>query len=210
MAVAGLITATPRYGETIRTPRARDTLRRATSALHAQLHASPINRRLAAGILGTEEYLEVLRATELVYRPHEGRAREALQAVIPGFLDCWPARWPDLVADIHSLGGHPAEPAPGPGSIPARTGAAVGILYVLEGSLLGGQAIWQRLSSQNDWADASRLRFHGIAQTLADARWAAYAALLEPLLAGDGELAAATAAAKQTFADFLTAFRRQG
>lgn len=115
-----------------------ETLRTATRAAHRALDHHPLLAPLVCPGLTHESYARALAAL------HGPQA--ACEARLAGFApaDDFPPRLPDLEADLASLGVAPmplcAEMPP-----PATAAERIGIMYVLEGSNLGGAAIARRL-----------------------------------------------------------------
>ena len=187
---------------------ARARLRIETRASHAALDALPVALALARGEADRATYLRALQATASVFGRLEAAAREALPEG-NAFAARWPARAPCLRADIAALGG--AEW--GVEAMPAACDSApqaLGWLYVLEGSLLGGQAIRRRLIETGRWWSLQPLSFHALPKDTAAARWGATLALLDAHVASARELACAAVAARDAFDAFIKAFARDG
>jgi len=189
---------------------ARVRLRDETRHLHALLDGLPLSQALASGQVDTGGYLLALQATEQVFAALEQPAREGLRDVADGFVAHWPARTVDLRADIGLLGGAPWHP----GMDASRCDSvaqSLGWLYVLEGSLLGGQVIRQKLEQSGRWAQlqiGGMLRFHSLPRQQAAARWSAVVSLLDAELRDEVQVAAATRAACRAFNEFIAAFRK--
>ena len=116
---------------------ARAALRDATDAAHRRLHAVPEFEALAAGRLDRPRYAALLGRLLGFHRAMERRLAEAPSLEGFGIRLAERRRSPLLRADLASLGAPEAEAeAPLP---PFRTAAAaMGGLYVVEGSTLGG------------------------------------------------------------------------
>jgi len=189
---------------------ARVRLRSETRHLHALLDGLPLSQALASGEVDTGGYLLALQATEQVFAALELPAREGLRNVAGGFVAHWSARTDGLRADIGLLGG--ALWHPGMGATRCDSVAqSLGWLYVLEGSLLGGQVIRQKLEQSGRWAQlqtGGMLRFHSLPRQQAAARWSAVVSLLDAELPDEVQVAAATLAACQAFDKFIAAFRK--
>jgi heme oxygenase len=125
---------------------ARIELQRATAAIHARLHRVPAFLALAAGRLDRDGYIDLLGR---LYGFHEPFEAAVAQAAPPGLP---PGRWrrADLLrVDLTALGrsdaavtGLPRHPAPHGHWSPTY---AMGCLYVMEGSTLGGRQLAARL-----------------------------------------------------------------
>jgi len=188
---------------------ARVRLRGETRHLHALLDGLPLSQALASGEVDTGGYLLALQATEQVFAALEQPAREGLRDVAGGFVAQWSARTDDLRADIGLLGGAPWHPGMGATRCDS-VAQSVGWLYVLEGSLLGGQVIRQKLGQSGRWAQlqtAGMLSFHSLPREQAAARWSAVVSLLDAELRDEVQVAAATRAACRAFNEFIAAFR---
>jgi len=189
---------------------ARVRLRGETAHLHALLDGLPLSRALSSGEVDTAGYLLALQATEHVFTALEQPAREGLCVEAEGFVARWPARAASLRADIDALGGVPWR-ADSAAPICDSVAQSLGCLYVLEGSLLGGQVIRQKLEHSGRWAllqSGRTLRFHSLPRQEATARWSAVVSLLEAVLRDEEQLAAATRAACRVFNDFIGSFRK--
>jgi heme oxygenase len=138
-------------------------LREHTAAVHAATEALPLMHRLLSAYPSGEDYRCYLHALHGVYAALE----PALYAAVPqrlrselGIAPKLPALLQDLqamhVADPHPAGAAAIGSMPKPGRCarvhpllkaaePRRTASALGGLYVLEGSTLGGQLIARRL-----------------------------------------------------------------
>lgn len=130
-------------------PSLADELRAATAAAHARIEANPRLARLLAEDLSSEEYAAILARLLGHHAPAEAAiaawaAREA--GALPATLDL-PRRLDRtarLSADLAALGFSAARIAALPRAAIApftRAEEAWGMLYLLEGSALGGQVI---------------------------------------------------------------------
>ncbi|HEX2075546.1 MAG TPA: biliverdin-producing heme oxygenase [Geodermatophilus sp.] len=139
----------------------------------------------------------------------------AFWAVAEAGLDAWAAREPAdartlawsrrrrahlFAADLRALG---VDPAPtGRPSLPAVAGTdeALGRLYVLEGSTLGGTFIDRHLAARPELAPGVRLRAFSPYGTETGAMWHAYRRATRDRVATDGDAGRVVAAACDTFA----------
>lgn len=128
-------------------------------------------------------------------------------------LDAWARRhpddaaaiaWPDrrraavFAADLRSL--HAAPTTDVPHLPPVRgTDEALGRLYVLEGSTLGGTVIDRHLAARPDLAGLDLRAFHPYGERTG-AMWAAFRRATRAHVAAGGDAAAVLAAARTTFA----------
>jgi heme oxygenase len=186
----------------------RERLRYATRDAHAALDAHPTMRTLLEGQSGRDGYLRLLASYARLYRGLETALDQAI-AHLPPHYD-WSARrklpWldQDLVAlghDATRLEDDPFTPLP---PIDSRA-AAIGVLYPLEGSTLGGVTIAKRLARVLDVEATSGGRFfHGYgAET--GTRWAETCALIETIAHDDAAQEAAAAIAIRIFHCFARA-----
>jgi heme oxygenase len=174
------------------------------------LDGLPLSQALASGEVDTRGYLLTLQATEQVFATIEQPAREALRDVADGFVAHWSARTDDLRADIGVLGGSPWHPDMDATRCDS-VAQSLGWLYVLEGSLLGGQVIRKKLEQSGRWAQlqtGGMLHFHSLPRQQAAARWSAVVSLLDAGLRDEVQVAAATRAACRAFNEFIAAFRK--
>ncbi len=125
---------------------ARTELRLATAAVHERLHHVPVFAALAAGRIDRGAYGGLLAR---LYGFHEPFEAAAAQAAPPGLQ---PAQWRRahlLRSDMAALGRSdaaiaelPRHPAP---CVPWSPARAMGCLYVMEGSTLGGRQLARQL-----------------------------------------------------------------
>lgn len=125
---------------------ARTELRHATAAVHERLHGVPVFAALAAGQLDKARYVRLLGRLHGFHDPFEAAID---QAGSPGLR---PAEWRRahlLRSDLAALGQTeaairqlPRYPVVGCQWTPAR---AMGALYVIEGSTLGGRLLARQL-----------------------------------------------------------------
>lgn len=121
-------------------PRARDALRAATEAAHLRLHAIPVFRALAEGRLARADYAALLRRKLGFHLALEARLAEAPSLAAFGLEPAARRRVHLLRADLAWLGAPAEAPlAPVPRFVTAE--AALGGLYVAEGSTLGGRQL---------------------------------------------------------------------
>ena len=175
-------------------PDLRSLLRRATSDAH---------RRLDAGWGGHDfakrrDYAVFLAAMAAALVPIEAELDRAAQGAVP---PDWPERRRSgaILADLDALG-RPAPPASVSPRAPGRAEAA-GLLYVLEGSRLGGQLLLRQALASSDSGVRDNTRFlrHGEGQRL----WPSFTAWLAACPPVDRE--GAVAGALRAFALFEAA-----
>jgi heme oxygenase len=125
---------------------ARIELRHATAAVHERLHHIPVFAALAAGRLDRGGYISLLGR---LYGFHDPLEAAVAQAGPPGLQFAQWRRAHLLRSDLAALGQSeaaiealPRHTVPGSGWSPAY---AMGCLYVIEGSTLGGQHLARHL-----------------------------------------------------------------
>ena len=120
-------------------PGAWERLREATRDVHAAVEALPAMAALLDPGLSRERYVDVLRRHLALLSAWETRYHDWLDGLSIGWHYAW--RTPRLLADLHALD-IPAEAGSGQ-AIPDAPSAAErwGMLYVIEGSSLGGRLI---------------------------------------------------------------------
>ena len=125
---------------------ARMALRQATAAAHERLHHLPGFASLQAGTIGRDEYAALLRRLLVFYRAVENGLADA-PPLLPYGIDIAARRRSGLLAEDLAFLGAPAAPLPAPPALPALRSAAeaLGCLYVIEGSTLGGRELARRL-----------------------------------------------------------------
>jgi heme oxygenase len=179
---------------------ARDALRAATGAVHERLHGLKGFARLAEGRIGLAEYRALLARLHGFHA-----ALEAALAAGPG-VSAWGIdlverrRSPLLAADRAALGDE-APPDPAPIPAPDSAAAAMGWLYVSEGSTLGGLHLARALDPLLGEATEGRrfLLGHGARH---GAMWRECCAAIEACGAEPGRRAAMVAGAVTGFLAF--------
>ena len=169
-----------------------DRLRQATKASHRLLDHHPLLAPLVRSDVTPEQYGDALAALYGVYAPLESGI-DGFLAVRPALFDYHSRRkLPALKDDLAVLGRPPPQRAlihP----VPATAAELVGVLYVVEGSALGGQSIARRL--RQGGFDSLPLRFFSGSGELGAVRWREFLAFAdEACLAADQQSAAAAAA----------------
>ena len=178
---------------------ARAILRDGTDAAHRALDA----RMAALDLSRRADLAALLRVNAAAHLPLEAALDAAREGQGPDLAD-----WPDrrradaLRADLAGLG--QGVPLPVTAALeagwPERRAEMLGVLYVLEGSRLGG-AVLARAAGPG----ASRFLTHGAGQGL----WPRLLPVLEAGLAAPAARAAALDAARATFAAFAAAASRE-
>ncbi len=127
---------------------ARDGLRRATDVIHQRLHQHPMLRRLAEGSISRSDYIALLHRFLMFHEAVEDRLHRGPDLSEHGIDVAERRRSPLLHNDLADLGA-PAMIAPSPVHqfllVPGSAAAAIGYLYVSEGSRLGGLGLARSL-----------------------------------------------------------------
>ena len=175
--------------------------------LHARLRTAtdPAHQALEAGLDWRARVASLAGYRDLLARLHGFHA--VWEAAIGAQLSDEPFLGPRrrlalLVADLDHLGLAPATVAALPRPAPVildGPAAAMGALYVLEGSTLGGQLIGRHIAGLHGFGEAglAYYRAHG---PRAGAMWGAFRVRLEDFAADPVAEAALTGAAVTTFA----------
>lgn len=156
-------------------------LRAATRAAHRDIETAPAMVRLLAADLTEADYVAVLCQTGAFHRGFEQQAAALLapEAEARAFLDG--GRMRALAADLDWFGVPLPAPAPA-AALPALASEAqaLGAMYVIEGSDLGGRVIARRLSDTLGLTPQTGGRFYGghDAATTRD-RWLRFCDLLQ-------------------------------
>ena len=178
----------------------RSALRTATEEVHERLHHVRPFADIAAGRLGRAGYAALLGCLH--------RFHITLEA---GCGDAWGAaarsgdRIARLEADLDHLGAAPP-PGPAPWCPPDAPGAALGCLYVAQGSTLGGRVIARQLDYL---LPDSRGRSFFAGGPEDGARWRALCALIEREGGIPAQRAAMIAGAEAAFALFERCLERE-
>ncbi|MGY2050346.1 biliverdin-producing heme oxygenase [Methylobacterium sp. JK268] len=178
-------------------------LRAETQGAHARVEA-------LSGLPGTirsrADYAACLAALLSVWGPIEGDLARWPDWTALGLDPLARARGPLLAADLADLA---AGPAPAVALAPSTAFAeALGRLYVLEGSALGGKLILADLRARSDLDLGAATRFFGGHGRAAGRLWAELRAALDAFGARHPEEAAAVIrGAQDAFAAFAAAFR---
>lgn len=178
----------------------RSRLRDATQSAHADLESRiSLDRRLETRS-GYVRLLEGLRAAH-------GALDAALDAFGPGMPvanleDRRKTAWLDADLRVLRPGALPEPPSEPRGlPVPRTVGEAMGMLYVAEGSTLGGRQIASRIAALGLDAGRGGRFFHGYGARTG-AMWRAFVATLEGLADDPTEIERAVVSARMTFEHF--------
>ena len=125
---------------------ARMALRHATAAAHERLHHLPDFAGLQAGTIGPDEYAGLLRRLFVFHRAVEAALADA-PSLLPYGIDIVARRRSGLLLEDLAFLGAPVAPLPVAPDLPTPRSAteALGLMYVTEGSTLGGRDLARRL-----------------------------------------------------------------
>jgi heme oxygenase len=134
-------------------------LRRGTSATHARIETIPALARLLAPGLGTADYVAVLRAMHAFLAGIEPAVARAL-ATWPDAAALLDGSRPRALAEDLAWFGATTPPPIDPPALP-DTEAALGALYVIEGSGLGARVIARHLADTLGVSPGAGASFYG-------------------------------------------------
>jgi heme oxygenase len=170
-------------------------LREATKGAHRELDHHPLLASLVRDGLSREHYGNALAGLYGVYDPLEAQLYALIQQKGLDFSHAGRFRLPALRADLAALGRSPITTAI---SFPPATAVPqlVGMLYTLEGSAMGGQAIARYIVSQQSSTSGARLptRFFSGDGEAGSERWQAFWTFADASCRQDDFEAAASAA----------------
>ncbi|MBK1663719.1 biliverdin-producing heme oxygenase [Rhodospirillum rubrum] len=194
-------TAPPRFP----TGSAVAVLREETRGRHEGLHRHPLLAPLVDGDVEAEAYGRLLGCFLAFHRAAERLVLAPADAAFQTFgLERAP-RLALIEADLASLAAAGVRVSPEPDGaeawLPEAPGLAeaVGVLYVLEGSRLGGQGLANTLSRSDDPRIAAATAFLGSRDRAVGPLWRAITAMIETIGADPADRQRVTAAAKATF-----------
>jgi len=187
-------------------------LRAGTQDAHARIETAPALVRLIAPDIALGEYIVILQHLQALHshlEPAVAAELETLPAAAAMLDGSRPRR---LAEDLAWFGAPPLAPP----ALPELVGpaAALGALYVIEGSGLGGRVIGRHLAaSLGVRGGAGGSFFCGMDAESARLRWSRLNAVLETsgiddLSAGTGVAPGYVASARETFEFFERCFRR--
>lgn len=188
---------------------ARAVLRVATAATHERLHHLPVLAALAEGRISRGAYLVLLRRM-LGFHAAAEAALAAAPSLAPFGIDLAERRRTGLLrADLAVLGAAAGPVAEAPFPAARSAAEAMGCLYVLEGSTLGGRQLARGLDRLLGPGPAGRAFLLGYGPRHG-AMWQGFCAALERCGAKPGGLAGMIAGAEAGFAAFEAWFAAPG
>ena len=197
------ITAIPERPET---EAFRFALRRATSAEHAALDAHPAFAALMAGTLDADGYRRLMAVFHGFYHVHDPMVTSACDRHAFDRLGfAYAARSEILGEDIASLGsGRPVEQGTQPPSLPDIHSAGMlgGVLYVIEGSMLGGAVLCRMAETLLFRTGIAGDAYWRWCREAGKTRWAMTCRMIEDLSACETARAEMIEGARTSFAIF--------
>ncbi|MBB4131745.1 biliverdin-producing heme oxygenase [Xanthomonas sp. 3075] len=180
-------------------PSAALALRHATQDTHRLVETVPLMQALGQGRVDRAAYAQILRRHHALLAGFEDQLNDWLCSLV-GTGWHYRRRLPALGEDLRTLGQQPDAPiaAPAAGSDAARWG----MLYVIEGSQLGGRMIARTLRKQQP-ALADALRYFELADD-DPAGWRRFQAVLDQRLTTPSARDAAIDGAQAMFSHFHT------
>jgi heme oxygenase len=181
----------------------RQRLKDSTRDLHDRVEATNFMARLMRDDLTPREYARTMRGLHALYA-----ALEPLIARVGGLREVLPdldqrMKTASLAADLRALppGSDPEVLATAPAVDPIATAAAaLGTLYVLEGSTMGGRLIATKLKTR-EFVRPESLRFFEHYGAQANVFWRRFVRVLDEVPAADHDQV--VAAARRTFEYFI-------
>lgn len=161
------------------------TLRQTTREAHQELENLTFSDKIMDGTLSAPEYRRLLdwqRRSHLLLEPRVAGFAEGDYAYRPRFAA--PAAAPRSAASV------------------ADRSTALGILYVLEGSSLGGSVIHRKLLANPRLADEAPFTFYRSQAEWGLGQWRSFVALLSDLQLSASDQQRAAAGAREAFATF--------
>jgi heme oxygenase len=175
-------------------------LREQTRVEHERVEATVAMRELFDDTMNVSSYAQLLRGYFHLHMAWENRHASWLcKLASEGWK--YESRLPALEYDLDSLEG--VSETPVHQRAPEDAKQAWGALYVIEGSLLGGQVIARQLAKR---LPAHQHRFFNLGSHRPSHAWKDFQSLLDAALAEPEQLRAALLQARETFALFLAMF----
>jgi heme oxygenase len=192
----------------------RFVLRRETRAGHAALDGHPAFSSLLDGTLDLCGYRRLMVMLHGFYARNDAILAEACRRHALGSLGyVYAPRAGILRGDLTGLGTRSVPvsweaPEPAPLAYFDSAGTLAGVLYVLEGSVLGGSVLCRAAETLLAHTGVSGLAYWQWCREAGGARWAMTCAMLEGLASSESERRDMIAGAHAGFAGFEAWFRR--
>ena len=182
----------------------KDKLREATHSMHVQLNQLPLLKGLLDADYPLENYHKLLQAYAPLYQDLELKIIHFITEHSVGFDYDSRLKWPSIHQDLAYLS-TPASPvqlmlSPDINSI----GALIGVLYVVEGSTLGGQHIARALEKHHGLTQANGARFFYGYGEATPSKWVEFMSYIESIADQPEEYVKAIDNALKTFELFVS------
>ena len=191
-------------------------LKESTQANHDATEVVGLSNKIATGTLSLIEYQNLLACNWNIHRYLISSFSDVLDIKpspdIQNFIDNKKLQW--LEADLEELDFPISKIDVDPKQLPKYLSipAVIGGLYVVEGSMLGGQFICRRLRENKQLQAISRFRFYNSYGQKLGKRWTAFKQLAIQEINTTNATEVCIAAAKETFiffeASYTTGFER--
>lgn len=179
-------------------------LRAATADLHRNLEKTSLVRGLLTDIQ-LHDYIRFMHILSLIYARHEDAARCLLVRHGLLFPETWPAVFPVIEADCRRLEPDKPQSQRETQHNMDTLAPALGCLYVLEGALVGRQAVARIIENRTDWHGRYDLHFHQVDHASCLQRWRDFEHVLHQPHLGHTDMQMAADAAVALFNDFIQA-----
>lgn len=132
-------------------------LKKRTRTLHEKVEDRMMSRQMLQAGFTMQQYLDILRIQLYFYARHEELVFKAASSILPSEVLDDRMKFNKLVMDAADL--ELELPAMTTG-IDKKPGESLGWLYVMEGSMLGGQVIVRSLMKNNEIRKSGAVRFY--------------------------------------------------
>ena len=186
------------------TPDPLRIFRSETHELHQRLEATNVFSQLMRDTVTIEDYTFALQALLNCYSVLEPILIQGLHLYAPAYL--YVPRLPLLLRDLDNLGANKtihSDKTEMPQLSSLSKAETLGILYVIEGSTLGGQILSRHLIAKLGEQISSVLAFYSLDGKLTSQHWASTQRLLREQLCTAEEIEQALQSAKQSFEIFI-------
>ncbi|WP_116127806.1 biliverdin-producing heme oxygenase [Lewinella sp. IMCC34183] len=165
-----------------------DALRAATAEDHQRLESATLGDRIMDGSLSLPEYRRILE--------WQRRSHALLEPSVA-----------DFAAGEYAYRRRFPAPAGAPPPEKVDRATVIGIIYVLEGSSLGGSLIYRKLQDNPALASAAPFSFYRDQADWGLQQWRSFLAYLRQATFTEEEIERATASARDAFGRFTTEWR---
>jgi heme oxygenase (biliverdin-IX-beta and delta-forming) len=187
-------------------------LRDETRDLHDRIERNPVAARMLADDVTLDDHRRMHVRLHGYHRPALDRVAGTLGRAMPDVVAAMADRVRWLEEDLRRLGTDPATVPAAPLPAAMDAAAAMGIVYVLEGSVLGGRIIARHLAERLGLGPGTGAAFYADPPAGTHPRWSDVCAWIDDWAAAQGKAAedAMVAAARQSFVDLDRWFSEGG